>query len=189
MKGGSTKSSTIQTWHFSVSEQTEGTLQSLRSLSVFPGRVSFFSSGSENLHRVEKVTWGTRYAITVSFTCDPEHAISDPALPWRRTGRSVCWDDSYERRNGLYTKLLQTFKRFHPFWVFFSSEELWFLLRSERLPSLWGRFCRLPSAKQLQRRNKRTLRRVWLDLRENTSLNEEVKVQQILVLEPQTVRP
>ncbi|XP_058476302.1 urotensin-2 receptor 2 [Solea solea] len=45
------------------------------------GRVSFFSSGSENLHRVEKVTWGTRYAITVSFTCDPAHAIADPALP------------------------------------------------------------------------------------------------------------
>ncbi|XP_011616843.1 2-oxoglutarate and iron-dependent oxygenase domain-containing protein 3 isoform X4 [Takifugu rubripes] len=44
------------------------------------GRVSFFSSGSENIHRVEKVTWGTRYAITVSFTCDPEYAISDPAL-------------------------------------------------------------------------------------------------------------
>nr|XP_020477654.1 2-oxoglutarate and iron-dependent oxygenase domain-containing protein 3 isoform X2 [Monopterus albus] len=45
------------------------------------GRVSFFSSGSENLHRVEKVTWGTRYAITVSFSCDPAHAISDPTLP------------------------------------------------------------------------------------------------------------
>ncbi|KAF3704715.1 2-oxoglutarate and iron-dependent oxygenase domain-containing protein 3 [Channa argus] len=45
------------------------------------GRVSFFSSGSENLHRVEKVSWGTRYAITVSFTCDPAHAISDPTLP------------------------------------------------------------------------------------------------------------
>uniref|UniRef100_A0A3Q0SRI8 2-oxoglutarate and iron dependent oxygenase domain containing 3 n=1 Tax=Amphilophus citrinellus TaxID=61819 RepID=A0A3Q0SRI8_AMPCI len=45
------------------------------------GRVSFFSSGSENLHRVEKVAWGTRYAITVSFTCDPAHAISDPTLP------------------------------------------------------------------------------------------------------------
>ncbi|XP_028845558.1 2-oxoglutarate and iron-dependent oxygenase domain-containing protein 3 [Denticeps clupeoides] len=44
------------------------------------GRVSFFSSASENLHRVEKVTWGTRYAITVSFTCDPEHAIADPTL-------------------------------------------------------------------------------------------------------------
>uniref|UniRef100_A0A8C9XIL9 2-oxoglutarate and iron dependent oxygenase domain containing 3 n=1 Tax=Sander lucioperca TaxID=283035 RepID=A0A8C9XIL9_SANLU len=45
------------------------------------GRVSFFSSGTENLHRVEKVTWGTRYAITVSFTCDPAHAIADPAIP------------------------------------------------------------------------------------------------------------
>uniref|UniRef100_A0A3B5KT14 2-oxoglutarate and iron dependent oxygenase domain containing 3 n=1 Tax=Xiphophorus couchianus TaxID=32473 RepID=A0A3B5KT14_9TELE len=45
------------------------------------GRVSFFSSGSENLHRVEKVSWGIRYAITVSFTCNPSHAISDPSLP------------------------------------------------------------------------------------------------------------
>uniref|UniRef100_A0A3B1J9F0 2-oxoglutarate and iron dependent oxygenase domain containing 3 n=1 Tax=Astyanax mexicanus TaxID=7994 RepID=A0A3B1J9F0_ASTMX len=45
------------------------------------GRVSFFSSGSENLHRVEKVVWGTRYAITVSFTCDPDHGIADPTLP------------------------------------------------------------------------------------------------------------
>ncbi|XP_062859835.1 urotensin-2 receptor 2 [Trichomycterus rosablanca] len=44
------------------------------------GRVSFFSSGSENLHRVEKVVWGTRYAITVSFTCDPDYAIADPSF-------------------------------------------------------------------------------------------------------------
>ncbi|XP_064423685.1 urotensin-2 receptor 2 [Latimeria chalumnae] len=52
-------------------------------ISVEPrvGRVSFFTSGSENLHRVEKVQWGTRYAITVSFTCDPAHAIGDPVLP------------------------------------------------------------------------------------------------------------
>ncbi|XP_077980515.1 2-oxoglutarate and iron-dependent oxygenase domain-containing protein 3-like [Glandiceps talaboti] len=42
------------------------------------GRLSFFTSGSENLHYVEKVASGTRYAITVSFTCDEEHAISDP---------------------------------------------------------------------------------------------------------------
>uniref|UniRef100_A0A803JQG0 Fe2OG dioxygenase domain-containing protein n=2 Tax=Xenopus tropicalis TaxID=8364 RepID=A0A803JQG0_XENTR len=42
------------------------------------GRLSFFTSGSENLHRVEKVSWGTRYAITISFTCNPEHAIGDP---------------------------------------------------------------------------------------------------------------
>ncbi|EPY88856.1 PKHD domain-containing transmembrane protein [Camelus ferus] len=44
------------------------------------GRVSFFTSGSENLHRVEKVCWGTRYAITIAFTCNPDHSIADPAL-------------------------------------------------------------------------------------------------------------
>lgn len=44
-----------------------------------PGRVSFFTSGSENLHRVEKVHWGTRYAVTIAFTCNPHHAIADPA--------------------------------------------------------------------------------------------------------------
>lgn len=45
-----------------------------------PGRVSFFTSGSENLHRVEKVRWGTRYAITIAFTCNPDHAIADPTF-------------------------------------------------------------------------------------------------------------
>ncbi|XP_068065471.1 2-oxoglutarate and iron-dependent oxygenase domain-containing protein 3 isoform X1 [Anomalospiza imberbis] len=45
------------------------------------GRVSFFTSGSENLHRVERVQWGTRFAITISFTCDPQHSIGDPLLP------------------------------------------------------------------------------------------------------------
>ncbi|XP_034264411.1 2-oxoglutarate and iron-dependent oxygenase domain-containing protein 3 isoform X2 [Pantherophis guttatus] len=44
------------------------------------GRVSFFTSGSENLHHVEKVDWGTRYAITISFTCNPDHGIRDPVL-------------------------------------------------------------------------------------------------------------
>ncbi len=42
------------------------------------GRLSFFTSGSENLHFVEKLKSGVRYAITVSFTCDPKKAISDP---------------------------------------------------------------------------------------------------------------
>lgn len=42
------------------------------------GRVSFFTSGSENLHHVQKVASGTRYAITVSFTCDKQYAISTP---------------------------------------------------------------------------------------------------------------
>ncbi|XP_014601474.1 PREDICTED: 2-oxoglutarate and iron-dependent oxygenase domain-containing protein 3-like [Polistes canadensis] len=42
------------------------------------GRVLMFTSGSENLHAVEKVQSGTRYALTVSFTCDSNAAITDP---------------------------------------------------------------------------------------------------------------
>ncbi|KAJ9595057.1 hypothetical protein L9F63_013654 [Diploptera punctata] len=45
------------------------------------GRVSMFTSGSENVHYVERVTSGTRYAITVSFTCDEKYAIEDPTFP------------------------------------------------------------------------------------------------------------
>ncbi|KAL3875793.1 hypothetical protein ACJMK2_033709 [Sinanodonta woodiana] len=44
------------------------------------GRVSFFTSGSENVHYVEKLEDGVRYAITISFTCDPQHAIDDPGI-------------------------------------------------------------------------------------------------------------
>ncbi|XP_008555884.1 2-oxoglutarate and iron-dependent oxygenase domain-containing protein 3 [Microplitis demolitor] len=44
------------------------------------GRVSMFTSGGENLHAVEPVTSGTRYALTVSFTCNPEAGITDPSL-------------------------------------------------------------------------------------------------------------
>ncbi|XP_022084959.1 2-oxoglutarate and iron-dependent oxygenase domain-containing protein 3-like [Acanthaster planci] len=44
------------------------------------GRLSFFTSGSENTHFVERVTKGTRYAITVSFTCDKAKAIEHPKL-------------------------------------------------------------------------------------------------------------
>lgn len=42
------------------------------------GRVSVFTSGAENLHHIEKVTEGTRYAITISFTCNKKFAITDP---------------------------------------------------------------------------------------------------------------
>lgn len=37
-----------------------------------------FTSGAENLHYVEKVTGGVRYAVTIAFTCDAERAIPDP---------------------------------------------------------------------------------------------------------------
>ncbi|XP_054722353.1 2-oxoglutarate and iron-dependent oxygenase domain-containing protein 3-like [Uloborus diversus] len=44
------------------------------------GRVSAFTSGAENPHYVERVSSGVRYAMTVSFTCDPEFAIKDPTM-------------------------------------------------------------------------------------------------------------
>jgi hypothetical protein len=51
-----------------------------RNSSIEPrvGRVSAFTSGAENQHFVERVQKGVRYAITVSFTCDPTFAIQDP---------------------------------------------------------------------------------------------------------------
>uniref|UniRef100_T1ISY3 Fe2OG dioxygenase domain-containing protein n=1 Tax=Strigamia maritima TaxID=126957 RepID=T1ISY3_STRMM len=39
------------------------------------GRLSMFTSGSENLHYVEKVVSGERFALTISFTCDKKFAI------------------------------------------------------------------------------------------------------------------
>uniref|UniRef100_A0A1A9WES7 Fe2OG dioxygenase domain-containing protein n=1 Tax=Glossina brevipalpis TaxID=37001 RepID=A0A1A9WES7_9MUSC len=44
------------------------------------GRVSAFTSGEENRHHVEKVSGGTRFALTISFTCDHKYAISDRKL-------------------------------------------------------------------------------------------------------------
>ena len=43
-------------------------------------RVLVFTSGSENGHFVERVEKGVRYAITISFTCDPQLKIDDPKL-------------------------------------------------------------------------------------------------------------
>ncbi|XP_023341086.1 2-oxoglutarate and iron-dependent oxygenase domain-containing protein 3-like isoform X1 [Eurytemora carolleeae] len=44
------------------------------------GRVSVFTSGPENRHRVEEVSGGTRYALTMGFTCDKTKRIADPGL-------------------------------------------------------------------------------------------------------------
>lgn len=40
------------------------------------GRVSVFTSGSENKHYVEKVLSGVRYAVTIPFTCNEKLAIN-----------------------------------------------------------------------------------------------------------------
>jgi hypothetical protein len=42
------------------------------------GRLSCFTSGTENVHRIKKVTGGTRFALTVAFSCDPKAGIDDP---------------------------------------------------------------------------------------------------------------
>jgi len=49
-----------------------------RTIQPRSGRVSAFTSGPENKHHVEKVTSGTRYALTMGFTCDESKSIPDP---------------------------------------------------------------------------------------------------------------
>jgi len=49
-----------------------------RSIEPKEGRVSAFTSGVENKHFVEPVSGGTRYALTMGFTCDKTKAIKDP---------------------------------------------------------------------------------------------------------------
>lgn len=60
----------------------DGTIEKPSNVSLEPrkGRVTMFTSGAENLHHVERVTSGTRYAVTVSFTCDDSKAIKDPMV-------------------------------------------------------------------------------------------------------------
>lgn len=43
------------------------------------GRVSAFTSASENTHMVEPVRSGARLALTIPFSCDPKFAIKDPS--------------------------------------------------------------------------------------------------------------
>lgn len=44
------------------------------------GRVAMFTSGAENVHFVERVRSGTRYAVTISFTCDVSKSIEESTL-------------------------------------------------------------------------------------------------------------
>jgi len=39
------------------------------------GRLSCFTSGNENAHHVEKVMEGTRWALTIAFTCDAKSKV------------------------------------------------------------------------------------------------------------------
>lgn len=44
------------------------------------GMLLLFTSGPENPHRVERVTSGTRYALTMALTCSPDAAIPPDAF-------------------------------------------------------------------------------------------------------------
>lgn len=51
-------------------------------ISVQPkrGRLVVFTSGDENVHAVEKVKKGNRYALTIAFTCDKKQSVEDNLL-------------------------------------------------------------------------------------------------------------
>uniref|UniRef100_A0A6B2LCF6 Fe2OG dioxygenase domain-containing protein n=1 Tax=Arcella intermedia TaxID=1963864 RepID=A0A6B2LCF6_9EUKA len=51
-----------------------------RSLEPHRGRLSCFTSASENPHYVQKVVQGCRWAITIPFTCNPDQAAQWPSL-------------------------------------------------------------------------------------------------------------
>lgn len=41
------------------------------------GRLVMFTSGRENLHYVEQVTSGVRFALTTAFACSEKHSSED----------------------------------------------------------------------------------------------------------------
>jgi len=53
------------------------------------GRLSCFTSGPENTHRISKVSRGRRLALTVAFTCAHKHAIPDPHGKQASTSEAV----------------------------------------------------------------------------------------------------
>ncbi|XP_061401220.1 2-oxoglutarate and iron-dependent oxygenase domain-containing protein 3-like [Musca vetustissima] len=59
----------------------QGENRTISSVEPKRGRVSAFTSGWENKHHVEQVSEGTRFAVTISFSCDKKFSISDPKMP------------------------------------------------------------------------------------------------------------
>ncbi|CAG2170749.1 unnamed protein product [Oppiella nova] len=49
------------------------------------GRLVAYTAGSENRHRVERVTSGTRYALLMAFTCNHEFAAKDLPIVRQQT--------------------------------------------------------------------------------------------------------
>ncbi|UYV83670.1 OGFOD3 [Cordylochernes scorpioides] len=51
-----------------------------KAMCVVAGRVSAFTSGWENPHVVERVMTGTRFTLTIDYTCDKKRAMHVPNL-------------------------------------------------------------------------------------------------------------
>eukprot|EP00042_Codosiga_hollandica_P031393 m.190380 g.190380 ORF g.190380 m.190380 type:complete len:127 (-) comp53628_c0_seq30:38-418(-) len=58
----------------------DGTEETLSLVEPKTGRLSCFTSGAENNHRVQPIINGMRFALTLGFTCLSEFAIADPSL-------------------------------------------------------------------------------------------------------------
>lgn len=60
-------------------QQQSATQSASRRLRLEPraGRFVAFTSGSENVHAVTRVRSGTRYALTIAFTCDHSKAVQE----------------------------------------------------------------------------------------------------------------
>jgi hypothetical protein len=63
---------------FEFDDEDDQGRHTIRVIEPRAGRLSCFTSGHENVHRVAQVLSGERLAITISFTCDPKSAISNP---------------------------------------------------------------------------------------------------------------
>lgn len=57
-------------------------LDNKRNVTIEPkfGRISAFTSSSENQHMVEQVDSGARFALTIPFTCDKSQAVNIPTI-------------------------------------------------------------------------------------------------------------
>jgi len=67
---------------FDAATKDHGTLEKEQIIEPKAGRMHCFTSGSENPHHVEKIISGTRYALTMGFTCNKAEAKPDPHLPF-----------------------------------------------------------------------------------------------------------
>eukprot|EP00743_Colponemidia_sp_Colp-15_P004470 GILK01004820.1.p1 GENE.GILK01004820.1~~GILK01004820.1.p1 ORF type:complete len:308 (+),score=33.06 GILK01004820.1:48-971(+) len=65
------------------------------------GRLIMFNSGAENPHQVRKVKTGTRYALSLWFTCNPERLFEPRLSPNTPARFSHANSEAYKRKQEL----------------------------------------------------------------------------------------